>query len=641
MNPHNNNNNILHSNTNRSSVAGNFSNFKYNNFSHRGESTNSKKGSLAFKGVTNFGHLSKQLDSRPLIEKFFQKECNDKVVHFLTTNNYEFTLPNGKMISDLGKTDFIRIFTFIIKLIREDCDVIINKLEDDVPKILADFFYPNTISKHTLIAIGAPNSNGQIIAMLHWLVEYAECVLGITDKLNNKEKKDEEHEYSDKSQITAIDKDFLVNSYHEIIKTGKNSNSLEVLKNKLDSEMDTKLKTVSELENEIKEYSSEKLKIQATLDSFKEIDINVNRKENDLNDIQAKILNIEVANSSTTNQINSLQNELKQLIKKKDELTLEEEKQNSIIANQPMSKLEYDGLKNKEFNNNKLISSYEKNYLNLSEKAKNNKKEVLDSLNNAYNAIKSYFALFDKYNVKYDYYSDFYQLKLNFETILNEIDYENEISIENFKSIYITKLEEANYYIETSLIENIFQTTLELEGNAENLNSQNTSLKKSFKILEEEILKHKNKYDEMVYSKQNLNIEYEALLSNLDTNKGMNSKELEKLNKETQINQTIINGLTNNLKNIEQEIEVNSSFISELNSKFQLLKTESVKNIQEAEEKLLTCTHEVIALKERVVNSLRSLNSHYDKIIKKNKEIMENDLETLRKQLFEGEEEMI
>ena len=121
--------------------------------------------------ITNLNN-PKFSDPRPIKEQNFQSECTKKIYDFLIMENFEDKLIL-KELNNPKIRDFITIFNFLLLKILPDFQSNVQKLELDIPPILISLRYPGVINKNHLIAIGAPNTWANLIALLSWMVELA------------------------------------------------------------------------------------------------------------------------------------------------------------------------------------------------------------------------------------------------------------------------------------------------------------------------------------------------------------------------------------------------------------------------------------------------------------------------------------
>ena len=285
-------------------------NSSYNNTNLKNNfTTNSKSRSYSTNNVlrTTTAGLTKQSDNRPLLDKNFQISCSTKVFNFLVNNSYSNVAhSNSKWLLTLGKSEYIKIFLFILSYIRPDVDIKINKIEEELPKIVNELSYPGSLSKHTLMAIGAPNSNGQLIALLVWMVELAEYLMDCEEK---------EHQENEIINLLIKNKCYNLiegNSLISNVSLNVDSNLNNIINSSINS-----------INNKDKEIINKKLKNLSILNEITEDDreINSNTKDN----IKSSNKKYNFDNNKQDISNNNNQNIIEFINEKKDDIKIKVE----------------------------------------------------------------------------------------------------------------------------------------------------------------------------------------------------------------------------------------------------------------------------------------------------------------------------
>lgn len=692
-----------------------------NNFTSSLKSSNSFSSTIQkSKGLnSNFQHFNKNnisfknvQDKRPLMDKNFQYESNKKIIQFLLSNNYEHILPTEKLVSDLGQTDFIKIFTFLINIIRDDYEVEINKVEDDVLRILKEFQYPGQIKKSTLQAIGGPNSNGEIIGVLIWLVEYAEYLLNFTEKMIQKEdamfnKCNNSNEISnfDKSgtnntifeldrihvyieTMNKLEKGFLISSIEEEIKfktvttfinenedlssedlyTSKfNYNALNDLVKIFKEKSEEKSKRIIELDFTEDELKKEIEKMNGTIKSLKEFDINIKKRENDYENIKANILNLEMKLSSFPNEVSAINNKIEEVKRLKNKLIEKEKTENEILKKQHLNVNQYNELCNtkkmKEMDlevildsNNSLLNAlkrYKLDILSEIKKCHSINEEISLFLEKTY-STNIFTSLIIKVNNEFD--CIFSQFDLLSEEINNEINnwkYSDKKSNKELSDHDVALLNMNMNAINSSMMElskllntaeNINISIISIFDNAQKIGSdlENKSLFDSDKNVELqtkkseayiEIQKISNILEEKDIYLKNINIEYDSLKTSIDSLLKYNSDEILKLKNEINENKTVLLNQENMLK---ENILINTKLSEEIElskKNLRLNEEQAISNIKKAEEIVYSTIKSSLEFKDRIMNKLKGSKQKYQLLYENQKKFISEELELISSEL--------
>ncbi|OMJ83440.1 hypothetical protein SteCoe_15608 [Stentor coeruleus] len=109
------------------------------------------------------------LDLKLFADKITQLNCQKEIVSYFQEHVPEnpITVKNLKAPST---KDFQDILTILIQKIDPNY-IFTGRLDEDVPNFFRQMGYPYTISKNSLLAVGAPNSWPSLLASLSWLID--------------------------------------------------------------------------------------------------------------------------------------------------------------------------------------------------------------------------------------------------------------------------------------------------------------------------------------------------------------------------------------------------------------------------------------------------------------------------------------
>ncbi|XP_074132150.1 kinetochore protein NDC80 homolog [Sminthopsis crassicaudata] len=122
-----------------------------------------------------FGGSEKIKDPRPLNDKAFIQQCIRQLCEFLTENGYAFSV-SMKSLQSPSVKDFLKIFTFIFDFLSPSYELPDSKFEEEVPRILKDLGYPFTLPKSSMYTVGAPHTWPHIVAGLNWLIDCVKLI---------------------------------------------------------------------------------------------------------------------------------------------------------------------------------------------------------------------------------------------------------------------------------------------------------------------------------------------------------------------------------------------------------------------------------------------------------------------------------
>ena len=115
-------------------------------------------------------HSRFTLDPKQFSEKSFQIICQKEIIAYFQEKCHDTPI-TIKHLQSPNTKDFIIILTALVRKI-DPLFELTGKIEDEVPAFFKLFGYPHTISKNSLLAVGAPNSWPSLLAALYWLLDY-------------------------------------------------------------------------------------------------------------------------------------------------------------------------------------------------------------------------------------------------------------------------------------------------------------------------------------------------------------------------------------------------------------------------------------------------------------------------------------
>lgn len=683
------------------------SNLKYTN-SLSTLSTNSKLRNLSSNpslrqaqsnntSMLSLSYNLRQQDPRPLLEKSFQLNASNKVFSFLVSNSFSYPIAsNNKLLSSLGKNDFLKIFTFIYSFIRKDTELKINKLEDDIPRIMYEIGYPGTISKHTLIGIGAPNSNGQIIGFLLWMVELAEYIISYEEKcikevenyeilINKREKernrlntvvltKDEMEMISRKDQES-----FLFDAYQEMVNSS-NQKTFSISREGYEDRVNGNMKEIKESLRKkqvlMDEYKKEGEAYKEYLNQFNELDGRISNINKEIVYIDNKISSTDMEISYIKGEFESKQNEERIQKNKIQSLIQEENRLVSAIEKQEMTKDIYERkLKIIENNNYKIVLCKESmtevtSFINnsISELVKTST-GVVSNIEFIHQFIISNGYSPDSLNVFKEVtyqvemiYKDYNNLASPLDSIYKILDVISNTGTTNIDSSTSINLLLPSFEEFDSLIESSHSY---LDSYIEVISSLNTKLKTIQERTLEFALLIESKIDE---TKNNLLISNEEIRlytyeeSKIDMKIDGLQKENQHLIKENKQMQSLfeegksnhemiiskgyseIENLNEEIKKVrkmismdEEDIHKTTKLLNETRNKVRILSKEANQNIIEADRLLKDLIKNAEEVKQKQIKKLRRFLVKCKKSSENLEEYIEKDLEYTQGLLFESE----
>jgi SMC interacting uncharacterized protein involved in chromosome segregation len=115
-------------------------------------------------------HNRTSLESKVFSEKSFQHNCQKDIIAYFQEKCPETPI-TIKHLQTPNTKDFILVFTTLVRKIDPFFEIN-GKIEDEIPAFFKQLGYPITISKNSLLAVGAPNSWPSLLLSLHWLQDF-------------------------------------------------------------------------------------------------------------------------------------------------------------------------------------------------------------------------------------------------------------------------------------------------------------------------------------------------------------------------------------------------------------------------------------------------------------------------------------
>lgn len=109
------------------------------------------------------------LDPKLFVDKVIQLNCQKEIVSYFQ-DHVQDNLITIKHLKAPSTKDFQDILTILIQKIDPNY-IFTGRLDEDVPNFFRQMGYPYTISKNSLLAVGAPNSWPSLLASLAWLID--------------------------------------------------------------------------------------------------------------------------------------------------------------------------------------------------------------------------------------------------------------------------------------------------------------------------------------------------------------------------------------------------------------------------------------------------------------------------------------
>lgn len=285
--------------------------------------------------------MTNKSDPRPITDAKFKNDSANLIFNYLIMNSYD-TKMSKKDLMSLTRTEFFKIFFFLLGRFRPDFtqnpDV---SADENVLNVLAQLKYPGVIQKHHLSAVGAPNTNQYVLALLVWMVELAFYY----DSFKHKNEDYQTKFYPNND----INNDEKFNSY---LLTACHSNNIEEIRNQFKKDLEEKIEQNSNEMNTLiqqKEVIMGKITdLQNSINSMSQLTVSLSQTENEFNTIKAQLDSAEKVNADIQDEINVKNNNLANLT----EINQKYEKQIKDLTeardNQKVSSEEYDKMKEKK-----------------------------------------------------------------------------------------------------------------------------------------------------------------------------------------------------------------------------------------------------------------------------------------------------
>mgnify|MGYP000022743107 FL=1 len=108
-------------------------------------------------------------DPRPISDKQYQVSCQKRILEYLHSNRSDLVITMKSLQLPTSK-DFMTVLLALVHKIDPQYEIL-GKLEDEVPTLFKNLGYPFSISKNSLLAVGAPNTWPSLLGALTWLLD--------------------------------------------------------------------------------------------------------------------------------------------------------------------------------------------------------------------------------------------------------------------------------------------------------------------------------------------------------------------------------------------------------------------------------------------------------------------------------------
>ncbi|XP_067872804.1 kinetochore protein NDC80 homolog [Heterodontus francisci] len=143
-----------------------------------GSGTSERRTSFFGRRTSSIGTFSTNLcggtekikDPRPLHDKAFVQQCIRQLCEFLGEFGYPQSI-SAKTLQSPSTKEFMKIFSFVYKLLDPSYQMPDSKFEDEIPRIFRSLGYPFPLSKSSMYTVGAPHTWPQILGALVWLMD--------------------------------------------------------------------------------------------------------------------------------------------------------------------------------------------------------------------------------------------------------------------------------------------------------------------------------------------------------------------------------------------------------------------------------------------------------------------------------------
>jgi kinetochore protein NDC80 len=352
--------------------------------------------------TTAFGANKTHSDIRPIKDATFQADCHLKILGFLIGENYE-KKTNSKELSNPTTKEFTSIFSFIYSKIRPDAQIIINRVEDDLPFYLNELRYPGYLSRSHLAAVCVPNMWPHFIALLSWMVELANYMN--FEETNLEEETPPDSEFNLLNPNEMLEKDFnlfLYEGFKQTLIKNDCSTAVEIFNNKIEDINKAALLQNERIQEIIKEHENNIEELNLLHQQVKETEM-VLKEHRNLLDIKTK------ENKDCENHVEKLIKDLESILNtfdKKDnkikELNEAIAKLETTISNQKVSYEEFERMKNAKVNQEKQYQTQRERNKELNDLYNDTVKRK-EELLNIREEINSTHAFIERKNLPIEY----------------------------------------------------------------------------------------------------------------------------------------------------------------------------------------------------------------------------------------------
>ncbi|CAG5127358.1 unnamed protein product, partial [Candidula unifasciata] len=120
-------------------------------------------------GIGVRGRTDTPKDPRPVSDKRFQAQCIKKLLEFLISKNYPHPISQTLLMSPNSK-DVFKIFEFIYGKFSPGYKQV-QKMEEEIPRILKILGYPFVIQKTHMFSVGSNHVWPHVLVAFIWMVD--------------------------------------------------------------------------------------------------------------------------------------------------------------------------------------------------------------------------------------------------------------------------------------------------------------------------------------------------------------------------------------------------------------------------------------------------------------------------------------
>jgi kinetochore protein NDC80 len=481
-------------------------------------------GNMAFpRQTTAFGGTNKShSEVRPIKDAGFQTDCQNKIVNFLCSESFEKkTTP--KELSNPSTKDFVAIFTFIYSKIRPETQIVINRVEEELPIYLGELRYPGYLARSHLAAICVPNIWPHFLALLAWMVELANYMAYEEDNIEDGilfGLQDNSSNENPKVEFERAYNNYLLEGFKQNITKNDYSMALESLKlkfNDVNSSFLNKIEKYTESIHKIKEESEGIDKVHGQL---KELELLLKENKNLLD---SKIEENKHSENQVENLIKDLTNILNIFDKKNtkiNELAININDLETTITNQKVSFEDFERIKAAKEHQEKQYQFQKERNKELNEtldRILRNKEELL----NIHEQVNATNNLIERKKLPSEY-------SLDVAGYFNTLDSLDQEMIKNIFQQKFTAIQEntnqKNKEIKDKKIElvNIEKDSLQVDTEINEINNSISNIEKEIERKNIYFTQEKEKYNQLILIK---NEEIQTLSENIQrSNQHLNEK---------------------------------------------------------------------------------------------------------------------